>query len=102
MKHLNSLLEPNYDVDGFKAIGGKLTRLFGGGGGKSSPPPPPPPPAAVPPPEPPKPLQTAAKKTTEDGSENMVYANRTGTKGLRIDLGGAAGGSGGSGLSIPA
>ena len=69
-----------------------------GGGGKSAPPPPPAP-KADPIPEP-KPFEAAGEKPAGATSESqMISAGRTGSKGLRIDLG-STGGSG-SGLSIP-
>lgn len=40
MRHLNVLMDPGYDDEGFLPQAGRM-RLFGGGGGKSKPPPPP-------------------------------------------------------------
>ena len=37
MRHLTALLDPGYDEDAFKPVGGRM-RLFGGGGGKAKPP----------------------------------------------------------------
>lgn len=96
MKHLDVLGNPNYDERAFiKGANGKI-KLYGG---KSAPTVSAPPPPTVTPP----PKKEFTPVTPEDTS--METDNKTGIRGLRIDLGGAKpekglGNIAGNGLNI--
>jgi len=91
MKHINEIGDPNYDLGAFKKECNKI-KLFGGGG-KSAPSSPPPPPPAAPPPKEFTPVKPQEQTSMETGG-------KTGTKALRVDVGGADT-SNGTGLNIP-